>query len=173
MRFRGLLLAAAISAVLAAGQRGGPGRAGGNGGRGPAPITVYDPRGNYYPGFPGAGELCFGAGLCNFPYYSVPPMADAPPAEPAMTMMPPPPPPAPVIQLRNEPPAFVPLHLANPVPVPAVRDEYPALIVLKTGWVYSVRSYSLGKKTLSFVTTQGDRLSVPSSQLDRLYPKTR
>jgi hypothetical protein len=55
---------------------------------------------------------------------------------------------------------------------PAAPAEHPAIVVLRTGRVYSVRSYSVKRGRLSFLTTQGERLSAPAGLLERVYPGT-
>ncbi len=57
-----------------------------------------------------------------------------------------------------------------PPPTPAVPEEYPALIVLKPGGMYSARKYWVKHKNLYFETTQGETLYAPLAMIDRLYP---
>jgi hypothetical protein len=56
---------------------------------------------------------------------------------------------------------------------PAIRDEYPPLVVLKTGGVFSAARYWTKNKRFYFVTTQGDTGSVPLSLLERVYPRVK
>jgi hypothetical protein len=57
---------------------------------------------------------------------------------------------------------------ARPVP-----EDYPALIVLKPGAMYSATKYWFKNKNLYFVTTQGETLYTPIAMIDRLYPAVR
>jgi hypothetical protein len=58
----------------------------------------------------------------------------------------------------------------NPV---TQQDDYSAVIVLKNGFVCTVTTYAVKGKILHFVTTQGDRITVPAIQLERLYPRVQ
>jgi hypothetical protein len=58
-------------------------------------------------------------------------------------------------------------------PPPVILDEYPPLIVLKTGGVYSVTRYWVKAKTLYFVTPHGDTLYVPLALVEHVYPPER
>lgn len=57
----------------------------------------------------------------------------------------------------------------TPTPTPLVQDEYPPIILLKTGWAYSAKKYWKKKGSLYFVTTEGERRKVPIDQVDRIY----
>lgn len=57
---------------------------------------------------------------------------------------------------------------------PAPRqEEYPALIVLKPGGIYSATKYWVKNKNLYFATTQGEVLYTPLSRVERLYPASK
>ena len=58
-------------------------------------------------------------------------------------------------------------------PDPVILDEYPALVVLKTGGVYSVTKYWVKAKNLYFLTPAGETLYVPLGRLDRVYPPVK
>lgn len=60
-----------------------------------------------------------------------------------------------------------------PLPARAVPEEYPALIVLKPGGMYSVTKYWVKNKNLYFVTTQSEVLYAPLAQIDRVYPASK
>ena len=60
-----------------------------------------------------------------------------------------------------------------PPTAPAVQEEYPALIVLKPGAMYSARKYWVKNKNLYFETTQGETLYAPLALIDRLYPPSK
>lgn len=51
-------------------------------------------------------------------------------------------------------------------PDPVIEDQYPPLLVLKTGGVYSVTRYWIKSKTLYFVTPRGETLYVPLALLE-------
>jgi hypothetical protein len=53
------------------------------------------------------------------------------------------------------------------------QEEYPALIVLKPGGMYSATKYWVRNKNLYFTTTQGEVLYTPLAQVDRLYPASK
>jgi hypothetical protein len=61
----------------------------------------------------------------------------------------------------------------TPFSGPNIREEYPPLVVLKTGGVYSVTKYWVEKGELYFLTTQGDEQHVSFELVDRVYPRTR
>jgi hypothetical protein len=60
-----------------------------------------------------------------------------------------------------------------PLPARAVPEEYPALIVLKPGGMYSVTTYWVKNNNLYFVTTQSEVLFAPLAQIDRVYPSSK
>jgi hypothetical protein len=62
---------------------------------------------------------------------------------------------------------------APPSPPPVIRDEYPALLVLKNGSMHSVASYGITDNTLYFVTPQGESLHVSADLLERIYPAVK
>ena len=57
-----------------------------------------------------------------------------------------------------------------PLPSAAVPDEYPPVLVFKTGGMFSVRKYWVKNKKLYFVTTQGQTLYAPLASLERVNP---
>jgi hypothetical protein len=60
-----------------------------------------------------------------------------------------------------------------PLPPAVIRDEYPAMLVLKNGSMRSVVKYEVTDNTLYFVTPQGENLQVPADLLDHIYPAVR
>ena len=65
-------------------------------------------------------------------------------------------------------------HLQQtPIPVPVVQDEYPPVVVLKTGGAYSAMKYWVKNGNLYFVTTQGESRDVPLALVDRVYPRQK
>jgi hypothetical protein len=56
---------------------------------------------------------------------------------------------------------------------PSYGDDHPALIALKNGWAYSVEKYWTQGKTVHFITSQGDRMQAPTTQVERIYPSSR
>jgi hypothetical protein len=66
------------------------------------------------------------------------------------------------------------LHMyQSPGPPPSYSDDHPALIALKNNWAYSVQRYWVQGKIFHFITSQGDRMQVPVTQIERIYPSTR
>jgi hypothetical protein len=63
-------------------------------------------------------------------------------------------------------------ELSTPPPVPQQQD-YPALIVLKPGGMYSATKYWVKNKNLYFATTQGEVLYTPLEQVERVYPASK
>jgi hypothetical protein len=55
----------------------------------------------------------------------------------------------------------------QPAPEPA-EEEYPAVVELKNGAVYTVTRYWVAGKTFHFITTHFDHVQVPMTMLDRL-----
>lgn len=53
------------------------------------------------------------------------------------------------------------------------QTEYPALIVLKPGGMYSATKYWVKNKNLYFVTTQSEVLYAPLALIDRVYPASK
>jgi hypothetical protein len=47
------------------------------------------------------------------------------------------------------------------------------MIALKNRWAYTVIRYWVTAKIFHFITTQGDRMQVPVTQVDRIYPALR
>jgi hypothetical protein len=65
-------------------------------------------------------------------------------------------------------------HLQQtPIPSPVVQDEYPPVIVLKTGGAYSATKYWVKNGNLYFVTTQGESRYAPLALVDRVYPREK
>jgi hypothetical protein len=60
-----------------------------------------------------------------------------------------------------------------PGPPPSDNDDHPPLIALKNGWAYSVLKYWKRGKVFHFITTQGDQMQVPVTQVERIYPSSR
>jgi len=131
-----------------------------------------------FSGFP---NPCFADPSCYPAPFAPPSPAPAPP--PAVIFIPPQtpaPPPQPIV--RNDPPVETPPAAPAPTPAsppaanvpprPAPPDSYPAVLVLKTERAYSVRSYQVKGRTLRFVTTRGETISVPAALLDRVFPAT-
>lgn len=61
----------------------------------------------------------------------------------------------------------------SPPAPPPQQQEYPALIVLKPGGMYSASKYWVKNKNLYFVTTQSENLYAPLSLVDRVYPASK
>lgn len=51
-------------------------------------------------------------------------------------------------------------------------DEYPSMIGLKNGGMYTVVKYWTKGTVLNFITTQGDHMRVGLDQVDRIYPSS-
>lgn len=58
----------------------------------------------------------------------------------------------------------------TPSPSPIVLNEYPALVVFRSGGVYSVAKYWLKKNRFYFVTPWGETLYTPAGQVQHIYP---
>jgi hypothetical protein len=71
----------------------------------------------------------------------------------------------------NDGPGLTVYH--SPVPASYIPDEFPAMIVLKNGWAYTVTSNWIKGRTLHFTTTQGDALQVPIGMLQHVYPQVK
>jgi hypothetical protein len=104
-----------------------------------------------------------------------------PPLPPPPLFMPPPmggqgtsaPEPQPQVNSAADHGAAHPANEASP-PAPAPQQqEYPALIVLKPGGMYSVTKYWVKNKNLYFITTQSETLYAPLSLIDRVYPASK
>jgi hypothetical protein len=66
------------------------------------------------------------------------------------------------------------LHIYNsPGPPPSDSDDHPALIALKNNWAYSVLSYWEQGEIFHFITSHGDHMQVPATQVERIYPSSR
>ena len=61
----------------------------------------------------------------------------------------------------------------SPSPPPLVLDEYPPLIVLKTGAMYTATKFWVKAGTFYFVTTQNDTLQIPLGLVEHVYPKVK
>ena len=59
------------------------------------------------------------------------------------------------------------------VAAPVVLDEYPSLVVLKSGGVYGATKYWTKAKTFYFRTPTGQTFRVPLKQLEQIYPGTK
>ncbi len=60
-----------------------------------------------------------------------------------------------------------------PVPPSSDNDDHPPLIALKNGWAYSALRYWVKGKVFHFITSQGDNMQVPVTQVERIYPSSR
>jgi len=60
-----------------------------------------------------------------------------------------------------------------PVPPSSDNDYHPPLIALKNGWAYSALKYWVKDKTFHFITSLGDNMQVPVTQVERIYPPSR
>jgi hypothetical protein len=168
---------------------------GGMPGFGPLPL----PRSALLPFFPdGRKGHGLGPGASQVPYWNVPMVLPLPYASPpaqdqfpgdqtSNAWVPPPPLTAMPGQgvpgsdfTLNDPGPFA-AHQGSglrtiqaPTPPPAViRDEYPALLVLKDGSMRSVSNYAVTENTLYFVTPHGESLHVPIGLLDHIYPAVK
>jgi hypothetical protein len=148
-------------------------------------------------GFP-ADPFSLYANAC-YPAYYPPAPFGSPMSDMAMPDQPPPLPPPPLLPLppmgneptaAQEPPnppqvssatepkyqtsehAGLQASQAQP-PARAVPEDYPALIVLKPGGMYSATKYWVKNKNLYFVTTQSEVLYAPLAQIDRVYPASK
>ena len=138
----------------------------------PAPIVPY-------PGYPP-----------DAPYYSQPPLDEGPAFPPVdVTQLPIPVSPSLTIPdtrfnavgsgPAREPGAMATagssgLHMyQSPGPPPSDSDDHPALIALKNNWAYSVQRYWVQGKIFHFITSQGDRMQVPVTQVERIYASSR
>jgi hypothetical protein len=135
-------------------------------------------------------NICYPNSFPTAPWGSPTAPWGSPTAEMAMPQLPPLPPPPPLFApppLSEEPnsapesrprESSVPDHAAHPSsevlpPQPAPQQEYPALIVLKPGGMYSATKYWVKNKNLYFITTQSETLYAPLSLIDRVYPASK
>jgi hypothetical protein len=65
------------------------------------------------------------------------------------------------------------LHMYQSPGPPSGSDDHPALIALKNNWAYSVQKYWVQGKTFHFITSQGDHMQAPVTQVERIYPSSR
>ena len=66
------------------------------------------------------------------------------------------------------------LHMYQaPGPPPPDSDDHPALIALKNDWAYSVQTYWVQDEIFHFITSRGDHMQVPATQVERIYPSSR
>jgi hypothetical protein len=66
------------------------------------------------------------------------------------------------------------LHMYQaPGPPPSDSDDHPALVALKNGWAYSILKYWVQGKSFHFITSRGDDMQVPVTQVERIYPSSR
>lgn len=140
------------------------------------------------PLFPLAPSCSLGDSF-NPAYYQPPPQSAIP--TPSLLFMPPPPVPPPPPPTANVPPAdgasiqpqAAPASIPQTTPcgscqrpsATVVHDDYPPVIVLTTGGMYSINKYWKKGKTIYFETTAGDTLYAPLNTLERIIPgsKTR
>jgi hypothetical protein len=62
---------------------------------------------------------------------------------------------------------------AKPAPAaqaPAQNEDYPAVIALKNGGIYSASNYWASAGRFHFITSSGDHITVPANSVDRVYP---
>jgi hypothetical protein len=130
------------------------------------------------PVFPAQLYPLFQDGYCNPGFYAPPPPMDMPPPPTTVVLAPPPPAPVPVANQQPiheveevQEPTFRFAQL--PVPPPVVLDEYPPVIVLKTGGVYSAAKYWTKGNTLYFTTPGGETYRTPAATLERIYPRIK
>lgn len=137
------------------------------------------------PFFPGFLDDPF-AGGCNPPYNPPPPPLNVSPTTNVTVV---PPPPAPPVPFAGDPgpiteqPTSAPegsssdssrLHSYQaPSPEPVILDEYPPVIVLKTGSAFSITKYWIKNQNLYFLTPSGDTFYAPLALLERVYPAVR
>ena len=85
-----------------------------------------------------------------------------PPSDPPPPL---PPPPLPAPEPERQRPA--PPRAAPEQPLPT---EFPALIAIRQGGVYSVSAYWTTGTSLHFITTRGAHMQIPLSRLEQLFP---
>ena len=148
-------------------------------GRFPPPSFTFGPSGCLL--LPSPAELypLFASQSCNFPAY--PPETDIPQPSNVIVL---PPPYVPLLapqlgadsldqssvnnQAHSEAATF---HFSQtPSPTPVVLNEYPALVVFRSGGVYSAAKYWVKNKRFYFVTIAGETLYTPAGQVDQIYP---
>jgi hypothetical protein len=56
---------------------------------------------------------------------------------------------------------------------PVVLDEYPAVVAVSNGGIYSVTNYWKKGDVFHFITTQGNHMQVPSMMVERLFPRQK
>jgi len=123
----------------------------------------------------------FGAGF-GYPFYGggdyppyppgpYPAAAAGPPPQPAnVTVIIPPQqsiPPPPIVMPKEAPAAE-----RSPAPPASERvapTEFPALIAVRDGAIYTASSYWTKGSTFHFITTQGEHIQIPESRVARLY----
>jgi hypothetical protein len=150
--------------------------------------------------FPGFGGWNGGAGFAgqgfygsSYPVYSgdsyapsYPPPYAPPPQPSNVTVVFPPQPTAPppaITIAENEPdvrtsrlqtgPPPQDRFVRAPVQEPVVLDEYPAVVAINNGGVYSVTTYWEKGGVFHFITTQGNHMQVPSGMVERLFPRQK
>jgi hypothetical protein len=132
----------------------------------PSPIgpLVTAPYPGPYSGI-GYGDAYGYGGGGYYPPYPAPPQ----PANVTVVLPPPPPPPqiVPVPATPPRPPVPEPASV-TPQPERVVPTEFPAVIAVRNGPIYSVSTYWTKGSTFHFVTTQGEHLQIPASSVERL-----
>ena len=125
----------------------------------------------YYGGY-------FGGGLYGAPYYPPQPSSNLTvvlPPQPVIVA--PPPVPVPELISDSEPPdtAAPPAAAFPPAPPrePVIQNEYPAIIAVRNGNLYSAYRYWTKGKTFHFITTNGEHHQIPLDMLESLYPSQR
>jgi hypothetical protein len=137
---------------------------------GPPPIIpypAYPPDAPYYPQPPEEGPLLSSADVTQEPITASPSLTnqdthlDAAGSESATE------------GCEGSTPGSSGLHMyQSPGPPSSDSDDYPPLISLKNGWAYSVLKYWEKGKVLHFITSQGDHMQVPVTQIERIYPSS-
>jgi hypothetical protein len=134
-------------------------------------------------GFPNAPSSFVGAAFYAAPvpidsgqYYQQP--IYSPPVQNMPVVMPPPPidfgqpVPAASLQSKFEPPApSAPIEEPTTASRPSPQNEdYPALVALKNGGIYSASNYWVSGSNFHFITTQGDQMTVAMNSVERVFP---
>jgi hypothetical protein len=105
-----------------------------------------------------------------------PPRVYTPPPQNDTLVMPPPPvpiwPPNAIPALQSDPPisSGSTLRPAPAAQVTAQNEDYPALIALKNGGIYSAWNYWTSAGEFHFIISHGEHIAVPANSVDRVYP---